>query len=93
MNDTTTITTVPPRKLWVRALLMVLMAIAFQLTAWVLVAVAVLQLVFAVFADEPNERLRTFGRSLGAYLRQIAAFGSFASEDLPFPFADWPRPE
>ncbi len=82
----------PRRKLWVRALLMLLMVVAFQLAAWLLGAVAVLQLLFAVFADEPNARLRRFGRSVGAYLQQIAAFGSFATEDLPFPFSDWPDP-
>jgi hypothetical protein len=79
-----------PRNLGVRALLMVLMALAFQLTAWVLVCVAILQLVLAVATDGSNDRLRAFGRSLGLYLRQIADFETFASEELPFPFSDWP---
>lgn len=79
-----------PRNLGVRALLMLLMALAFQLTAWVLACVAVLQLVLSVFADAGNDRLRSFGRSLGLYLAQIADFESFASEDAPFPFGDWP---
>jgi hypothetical protein len=37
-----------------------------------------------------NERLRGVGRSIGRYLGQIAAFVSFATEDVPFPFSDWP---
>jgi hypothetical protein len=79
-----------PRNLGVRALLMLLLAMAFQLIAWVLVCVAILQLVLAVATDGSNDRLRAFGRSLGLYLRQIADFESFATEELPFPFSDWP---
>lgn len=79
------------RKLWVRALLMVLFAAAFNLAAWVLVAVAVLQLLVVLVADGPNERLRSFGRSLGAYLSAIADFVTFGTETLPFPFNDWPE--
>jgi hypothetical protein len=52
--------------------------------------VAILQLVLAVATDGSNDRLRAFGRSLGLYLRQIADFESFATEELPFPFSDWP---
>lgn len=81
---------IPPRKLWVRALLMLMMCVAFQLATWVLVAVALLQLGFAIFTDESNPRLQGFGHSVGRYLAQIAAFASFATEALPFPFSDWP---
>ena len=81
---------IAPRKLWLRALKMLLMCIAFQLAAWVLIAVALLQLVFAIFSDAPNPRLQGFGRSVGRYLAQIAVFVSFATEALPFPFSDWP---
>ena len=78
------------RSLWSRVLLMVLMAFAFQLAATVLGAVAVIQLIFSAFAGGPNARLSRFGRSLGRYLAQLASFETFASEELPFPFADWP---
>lgn len=90
MNET--IASAPPRNLGVRALLMLLMAVAFHLAAWVLVCVALLQLVFSIATDAANDRLRRFGASLGLYLAQIAAFETFASEDPPFPFSDWPAP-
>ena len=79
----------PPRKLWVRALLMVLLAAAFQLAASVLLFLCVLQLVLAA-TGTPNPRLQQLGRSLGRYLLQIAEFESFGSEELPFPFSPWP---
>ncbi|MBK5206084.1 MAG: DUF4389 domain-containing protein [Polaromonas sp.] len=79
--------TVPAsRKLWVRLLLMLLLAAAFQLAASVLFFVAVLQLLLTLATDSPNARLRLFGRSLGCYLAQIADFESFSTEALPFPF-------
>ena len=78
------------RSLWVRVLLMILLALAFYLALTILGALALVQLVLAIIAGGPNERLGRFGRSLGQYLRQIAEFESFASEETPFPFSDWP---
>ena len=82
----------PPRRWWVRALYIVLMALAFQLAVSVLVVVAVVQLVLLVALDAANPRLAFFGRSLALYLSQVAEFESFASEALPFPLTDWPSP-
>ena len=78
------------RSLWVRVLLMLLMGLAFHIAVTILGAVALVQLLFAAISDGPNERLQHFGRGLGQYLRQITDFVSFASEELPFPFSDWP---
>lgn len=91
MNDTTSLPAAQPRKWWSRALFMLLMAIAFHIAASVLVLVAVVQLVLFIATDQPHERLRGFGRGLGRYLAQIAGFVSFDSEELPFPFSDWPN--
>lgn len=79
-----------PRKLWVRLLLMLLLAAAFQLAASVLLFLALVQLVLALGTGEANPRLSAFGLSLSRYLAQIAEFESFASEALPFPFSEWP---
>ena len=91
MTENALITIPEPRKLWMRALLMLLMCAAFQLAAWTLVLTALVQLVFAIFNDEPNRRLQRFGSSIGLYLTQIASFVTFATETLPFPFSDWPE--
>jgi hypothetical protein len=66
------------------------MGLAYQLAGTVLFFTAIIQFVFALFSDAPNPRLTLFGRSVGRFQGQIADFVSFASEDLPFPFADWP---
>ncbi|GAB3489349.1 hypothetical protein GCM10027399_05200 [Curvibacter fontanus] len=79
------------RSLWVRVLLMLLTGLALHLALTVLGALALVQLLLSIVTDGPNERLQRFGRSLGQYLRQITDFLSFASEEAPFPFSDWPN--
>lgn len=81
------------RNIWLRGLLMVLMGLAYQLTATLLVFVAIIQFVLALLNDAPNLRLMAFGRSMGRYQSQIANFVSFATEQAPFPFSDWPTGE
>lgn len=78
------------RNIWLRGLLMILMALAYQLAGTLLFFVALIQFVLALASDAPNARLMVFGRGLGRYQGQIANFVSFASEELPFPFSDWP---
>lgn len=82
-----------PRNIWMRGLLMVVMALAFQLASTLLGVLAVVQFVLTLVSEKSNARLSTFGRCLGHYLRQIAEFVSFATEDVPFPFTDWPAPQ
>lgn len=78
------------RNIWLRGLLMILMGLAHQLASTLLFAVAFIQFVLALVSDTPNSRLMAFGRSLGRYQGQNANFLSFATEEPPFPFTDWP---
>jgi hypothetical protein len=78
------------RNIWIRGLFMLLMFLAFNVGATVLCIVAFIQFVMMLLSDNPNERLVIFGRSLGRYLQQIADFQTFATEEMPFPFKDWP---
>jgi hypothetical protein len=78
------------RNIWFRGLLMILMALAYQLASTLLFCVAIIQFVLMLVSDAPNTRLSALGRSLGRYQGQIANFVSFATEELPFPFTDWP---
>ena len=83
-------TTNGKRSIWLRRLLMMLMAIAFQISGTLLALGAIIQFVLALLSDTPNARLVAFGQSLGLYLSQIASFVSFATEEVPFPFSAWP---
>lgn len=89
MNDTPD-TPVSRRNIWIRGLFMLLMALAYQLTGTVVCIVTVIHFLIMLMNDTPNARLVSFGRSMGRYLQQIVSFLSFASEEIPFPFSDWP---
>jgi hypothetical protein len=69
---------------------MLLMGFAFQVCGTVLCFVSIIQFLFALLTDTANARLVSFGRSLGNYLRQIVNYLIFASEEIPFPFSEWP---
>jgi hypothetical protein len=81
------------RTVLMRGLYMLLMGFAFQVCGTVLCVVAVIQFVVLLLNGAPNARLASFGRSMGSYLRQIVHFLTFATEELPFPFSDWPASE
>ena len=80
------------RNLWTRAIFMLLMVLALHVTGTVLLIVMIIQFVMKLLIDAPNPRLISFGSSLGCYLQQIVEFLTFATEEKPFPFSDWPHP-
>lgn len=89
MNETSDI---PPndQNIWMRGLFMLLLILALDISGTVIFIVAVIQFVVMLLAGKPNARLVTFGRSLGRYLQQIVNFLTFATEEMPFPFSNWP---
>ncbi|HEY6094793.1 MAG TPA: DUF4389 domain-containing protein [Gallionellaceae bacterium] len=78
------------RNIWLRALFMLLMGLAWHVSSTLLFFVTLFQFILVLLNDTPNDRLVAFGRSLGRYLQQIALFLTFASEEIPYPFGDWP---
>ena len=85
-------TTPPPaRNLWLRAAQTLVLLVALYIAMWLLCIVSLVQLLAAAVNDHPNGDLRKFARALGAYMGQVASFGSFTSDEAPFPFGDWPK--
>ncbi len=89
MNETSQ-TPGDKRNIWLRGLFMLLMLLVLHVCGTVLFVVAVIQFVIALVNGVPNERLAALGRNLGSYFRQIVLFLTFATEEVPFPFSDWP---
>lgn len=81
------------RNIWIRGLFMLLMALVLHAAATVMFIIAVLQFLLVLMNDKPNERLVSFGRSLARYFRGIVDFMAFTTEEIPFPFSDWPASE
>ena len=78
------------RNIWIRGLLMLLMAMILHVAGTVLFIIALVQFVITLASDTPNARLVSFGSGLARYFRQIVNFMTFATEEIPFPFSDWP---
>lgn len=74
-----------------RIVYVILFCIIFSFMDLLLALIALLQSVIAVVSGEPNEAIKDFGARLGIYLKQIAEFVSFESDEMPFPFSDWPE--
>lgn len=81
------------RNIWIRGLFMLLMGVAFQVCGTILGVVSVIQFVIVLLNDDANPRLAAFGRSMGIYFRQIVCFLTFETEEIPFPFSEWPEGE
>lgn len=76
-----------------RILWMLLFTLAWQFAELLLAGVVLVQLGYRLFYGAPSVALLAFGDSLSQYLAQIGRFGSFNSDEKPWPFADWPAPQ
>ena len=75
-----------------RAVWMLIFFFVWQLAELALLVVVVLQLVMRLVKGNADSSLQGFGDSLSQYLQQIGRFGTFNTEEKPWPFADWPTP-
>ena len=75
-----------------RILWMVLFVLVWQVAEVVLGVAVLVQLVYRLFNGAPSLSVMSFGDSLSQYLAQIGRFGTFHTDQKPWPFADWPTP-
>jgi hypothetical protein len=75
-----------------RIMWMLVFVVVWQLAQMVLGCVVLVQTVYRLFYGAPSGSLMNFGDSVSQYLAQIGRFGSFHSDQKPWPFADWPTP-
>lgn len=75
-----------------RVLWMLLFALVWYVAQMLLGVVVVVQLIYRILYSAPSASLLAFGDSLSQYLAQIGRFGTFNSDEKPWPFADWPAP-
>jgi hypothetical protein len=78
------------RTTWLRGLYMLLFVVIYHVAEFVVGVVVLLQFLFTLVSGQTNARLLQFGQSLSQYVYQILRFLTFNSEDMPFPFNEWP---
>lgn len=75
---------------WLRLLFMLLFAAVLQLASILMWALVIAQFIFSLITGQDNLQLRKFGHALSIYIFDTLKFLTYASEEKPFPFADWP---
>jgi hypothetical protein len=75
---------------WMRILYMLLFVVAYAVAEFLLTAVVVVQVFFKLITGSLNERLLVLGKQTSQYVYDILRFMTFNSEDMPFPFKNWP---
>ncbi len=78
---------------WLRFVFMVLFIVILSIVSYLIVALVILQFLWALVTGEGNEKLRDFGGSVACFIHQVLRFLTYNTDDKPFPFADWPEPE
>ena len=79
--------------LWIRLIYMVLFGLLSWLARVVVLIIAAVQFLLVLLAGSGNHNLRRLGDSIARWTQQTYLFLSFASEQKPYPFQDWPAPE
>jgi hypothetical protein len=75
---------------WKRILYMLLFALAYSVAEFVLITVAVVQVLFKLITGDTNENLTVLGKQTALYIYDVMLFLTFNTEKKPFPFAAWP---
>lgn len=76
--------------LWQRGCYMLGFCFLAYFTFWVLLIMAVIQLIVVAIDKKTSSDLKNFSRNLVQYLFELMAFIGFASDERPFPFGTFP---
>jgi len=90
MNETTK-ATLTNLDTWKRGLFMLVFVIISGVAKFIVGLVAVFQFITLLFKGHTNEALLPFAQNLSTYLYQITLFLTFKSNEMPFPFVDFPN--
>ncbi len=77
------------RSTWLRLLYIILFAVIFGITEFIIGVVVVIQFGFVLLSGKTNEDLKQFGDGLSRYVYDMLRYLTFNSDELVFPFAEW----
>jgi hypothetical protein len=75
---------------WKRGLFMIVFAIISGIAKFIVTLVAVFQFITLLFKGQANEKVIPLGQNMSTYLYQITLFLTFRTDEMPFPFLDFP---
>jgi hypothetical protein len=75
---------------WLRFVYIVVLWVAFYLTALIAFAITVFQFLAKLFSGAAYIGLKSFGANIALYQAQITRFVTYATDEKPFPFAPFP---
>lgn len=75
---------------WKRIGFMLVLAVALYISSMLLTILTLAQALFSLITGSDNVNLRTLGRDLSTYVKQILDFLTYNSEFKPFPFSSFP---
>jgi len=78
------------RLAWLRLFFILVFALIYYVTSFVLAVTVVVQFGFVLLGGRANRQLQRFGRSLGRYLDEMVQYTTYNSDRRPFPFSDFP---
>jgi len=78
-------------KMVARALFMVFFLVVYSISKFLIIGLALFQLITLLLTEKPNEQVLKFSQNLSFYIYQIIKYVSFNSELKPFPFSSWPN--
>ncbi len=84
--------TMDRESLILRIVWMLVFFFVWQLAELLLLGIVIVQLLLKLVKGEPSIDLMGLGDSVSQYIAQIGRFGTFNTEQKPWPMADWPRP-
>ena len=77
------------RSTWLRLLYIILFAVIFGITEFIIGVVVVIQFGFVLLSGKTNEDLKQFGDALSRYVYDMLRYLTFNSDERVFPFAEW----
>lgn len=90
MDSQDFVTNLTDRKVWYRILCMLLYGFIFYLIETAVLVIAVFQVIYRIFMNEPHQQLKQVSKDLAVYINQLVEYLLFNADYQPFPIGEWP---
>ena len=91
MNQNDEIKDVAVENKWVRFAYMLLFLFFYSLAEILVGAIVLVQFIFVVIKNSPNEPLKVFGAELALYIKEIIGYVTYNHNRKVYPFQAWEK--